>query len=160
MFELFFLKFLLKGNRATQNFIKNKIWENCKTIQNVVTGREKCRFGWFIWKLSNKFYCFGSCGTSTLTFLQFSQKCAWVYWPFWSFCLLWNSFFSIIEKLYISAFYKWIILFFSVNLPEIFIYKFCRKENLIQPPGEHQKFNLLNFNNESQNLDSISLFIN
>ena len=31
---------------------------------------------------------------------------------------------------------------FSVNLPMVFIYKFCKKEILIQPPGEPRKHKL------------------
>ena len=117
--------------------------------------------------------CFLGPLTSILTFLQLSQKYARLYRPFRSFCFLWifcrsnfyNSFFfqfSIVEMVNISAIYKLIILTFSVNLPVIFIYKFWRKESLIQPPGEPRELNLLNFNNECWSwygLD-ISLFIN
>ena len=47
------------------------------------------------------------------------------------------------KKLNISAIYKAIILiFFSVNLPIIFIYKFFLKKILIQPPGEPRKQHL------------------
>ena len=35
---------------------------------------------------------------------------------------------------------------FAVNLPVIFIPLCCRKQNLIQPPGEPRELNLFNFN--------------
>ena len=46
-------------------------------------------------------------------------------------------FYPKVEKLNISANYKAIILIYSVNLPMIFIYKFCKKEIQIKPPGHH-----------------------
>ena len=52
----------------------------------------------------------------------------WFLFVFSEFCcLFYNSFISIVEELNISAIYKSIILFFSVNLPLVFIYKFCQK---------------------------------
>ena len=127
--------------------------EKCKKVKNEVTGRKNVIFGLFIWK-NLKINFFGSCDFNYNFFAIFSkmrQTLATlpVILSLWTFCSsnFYNSFFSIVEKLNISAIYKSIILIFSVNLPVIFIYKFCRKENLIQPPGEPLELNLLNFNN-------------
>ena len=50
-------------------------------------------------------------------------------------------FFKKFKKLNISLIYKAIIIF-SVNLPMVNIYKFCKKDILIQPPGEPREQHL------------------
>jgi len=57
--------------------------------------------------------------------------------------IFYNPFFSIVEKLNISAIYKSIILI--VKLFVVFIYKFCQKENLIKPPVELREQHLDEF---------------
>ena len=82
---------------------------------------------------------FGSCDFNYN--LQFSQKCAdfidpsghFVFSEFFCSSNFYYMFFFNCWNLNISAIYKSIILIFSVNLPVIFIYKFCRQEILIQP---------------------------
>ena len=161
--------------RATQNFIKYEItgrvnyrvhfWENCKKVKNKVTGSKKVVFGKFIWKRS-RICAFLGPVTSILTLLQFSQKCARLYRPPRSFCLLWNF---LLLKLLSFFFNCWKVKYlrhlylnhpiFSVNLPVIFIYKFCRKENLIQPLGEPRELNLLNFKDERWNWYWLFIFV-
>ena len=51
-------------------------------------------------------------------------------------------FFSKFKKINISLIYKAIIVIFSVSLPMVNIYKFCKKEILIQPPGEPREQHL------------------
>ena len=120
-----------KGRYTIANF-----WKNWKKVKNEVTGTENRRI-WLIYLKTFHNFTFLGPVTSILIFLQFSQKCARLYRPFRSFRLyenfcnsnFYNSFFSsIVEKLNISTIYKSIVLIFSVNLPVISIYKFCRKE--------------------------------
>ena len=64
---------------ATLNFMKNKIlwciFEKCKKVKNEVIGTEKFRF-WLIYlKTFKKITFFGPCYFN-FNFLQFSQKCA------------------------------------------------------------------------------------
>ena len=66
---------------------------------------------------------------------------------------------SIVEKLDISAIYKLIILIFSVNLPVISIYKFCRKE-IYSSHQENFEDNIqVNFNKEHRNYQIWTLFL-
>ena len=104
-------------------------------------------------------------------FATFSQRCARLYRPYWSFCLFFVAqfyimFFSIVEKLNISAIYKSIILiFFSESSFDIYLYNkfdqnppkniyvvrygtlklkflFCTKEISIKQPGELQEHHI------------------
>ena len=54
-----------------------------------------------------------------------------------------SSFFSsIVEKLNISLIYEAIIVIFSVSLPMVNLNKFCKREILIQLPGEPREQHL------------------
>ena len=106
-------------------------------VKSEVTGTKKPRF-WLIYLEKVHKSTFLGPVTSILTFLRFSQGCAWLCRPFRSFRLLWNffssnfwsSFFSsLVEKLSVSAIYKSIwILVFSVGLPVISVCRFCGGE--------------------------------
>ena len=50
--------------------------------------------------------------------------------------------FPMLKKLNISLIYKAIVVIFSVDLTMINLYKFCKKEILIQPPGEPREQHL------------------
>ena len=83
-----------------------------------------------------------------LQFNFFLQKCTRKYRPFLLFYVFYEffcssnfykPFFRKVGKLNISVIYKSIIIFFLVNLPLVFIYKFCKKEIQLQPPEEPQE---------------------
>ena len=75
------------------------------------------------------------------------------------FCSFYNSFFSsTVEKLNISAIHKSMFLICSVILPVIFIYKFCKKENLIQPSAEIRKDDLILGKSSAAFIDRDNLF--
>ena len=134
--------------RATQNFIKNKktrkvviLWRIFGEIEKKFEMKSQERtnivFGLFIWK-GSKNYFFGSCNFNFNFFAVFSKiRRSITNLPvFLSFIKNFVAqtyrtcfFFKWLKN--ISAIYKSIILYFSVNLPVIFIYKFCNKENLI-----------------------------
>ena len=103
-------------SRATQNFVKDKItgrvnifwriFRKFQKVKNEVAWTEKPIF-WFIYLKSFK--------KLTFNFFAVSQKTRTCF------------FLQFLDKLNISAIYESIILIFSVNLPLILIYKFCKK---------------------------------
>ena len=124
---------------------------------------EKCSF-WLIYlKTSKKFTFLGP--VTSINFLQFSQKCAkyidpsshFVFYDIFCSSNFKNSFFSsIVVKLNISIISKATILIFLANLPMVNIYKFHKKEILIQPPGEPKEQHLLEVRLKKFELHKIS----
>ena len=117
-----------------------------KKVKNEVTEPKKVVFGKFIWKC----LCFfGFFDFNYNFFAIFSKKkCArqidpsshFVFYEIFVAETYITLFFSIVEKLNISAIYKSIIKIFSVNF--YFMYTFYRKDILIQPPGEFREQHL------------------
>ena len=67
-----------------------------------------------------------------------------------------TRFFSIVVKLNIFVITKATILIFLVNLNKVNIYKFPKKENLIQPPGEPREQHLGDVRQKKFELHKIS----
>ena len=68
-----------------------------------------------------------------------------------------TCFFSIVVKLNIFVITKATILIFLVNLPKVNIYKFPKKEILIQPPGEPREQHLGDVRPKKFELHKISI---
>ena len=121
------------------NILKRIFEKIAKKVKIEVTGTKKRSFWLFYTKTFHKTTFLGPVA-SILTFLQFSQKCAWlakstlpVISSFMKFFVAQTSrtrFFFNCWKVNIFPIYKSIILIFSLNLLVISFYKFCRKEIL------------------------------
>ena len=88
--SLSFKNFHKRRNDRKCRYSLAHFWENCKNVKIEVTRAQKRRFV-ESFQIINQKRRFSVPATSFLTFLQFFQKCALVYRPFRSFCLLWND---------------------------------------------------------------------
>ena len=111
---------------------RQQLYENlCKSLEinksiayiHACKANHTCKVTW-IWQSSAVYNPFSKIRNVLYFFLSFS-----------------SSFFSKFKKLSISLIYKAIIIC-SVNLPMVNIYKFKKKETLIQPPGEPREQHL------------------
>ena len=137
------------------------MWTHSISLHNANFGQFKAKQVLYL-KFSKNLCFFGSCDFNFTFFAIFSKVR-----PFRSF-VFYEIFVTSTTRFFFNCWVKYlrhyalIIIIFSVNLPVTFIYKFCRKENLIRPPpGEPRELNLLySTMNVEIDMDSLSLFIN
>ena len=118
---------------------------NCQNVINLKMLENLWIFGWL--RLQFKHFCNFLKNPSVYT----DPSGHFVFYEIFCSSKFYYSFFFNCWKVKYLRHSKIIILIFSVNLPVIFSYKFCRKLNKIQPPGVPWELNLLNFNNERRN---------
>ena len=106
-------KISLKTGDRNGQYTLAHFWKKWK---NEVTGPENVVFGF------NRNCAFFGPVTSILTFLKFSQKCARLYRPFWSFCIklifLWPK--SSITRFFVNCWKFEYLRHLKINHPNFF----------------------------------------